>query len=99
MSFEFLAGLVLAHGYLVVFLAVALDCAALQRQWASAMTFIQIALAVALVGFVMVRSFRSRWLRLALGAALLALFSLRATTMMTEETQPAPDLRDASSSF
>src|SRR5437667_228290 len=29
MSFEFLAGLVLAHGYLVVFLAVALDCAAL----------------------------------------------------------------------
>ena len=29
MSFEFLAGLVLAHGYLVVFLAVVLDCAAL----------------------------------------------------------------------
>src|SRR2546425_6335950 len=29
MSFEFLAGLVLAHGYLVIFLAVALDCAAL----------------------------------------------------------------------
>src|SRR3989442_8164955 len=29
MSFEFLTSLVLAHGYLVVFLAVALDCAAL----------------------------------------------------------------------
>ena len=29
MSFDFLAGLVLAHGYVVVFLAVALDCAAL----------------------------------------------------------------------
>ena len=29
MSFDFLAGLVLAHGYVIVFLAVALDCAAL----------------------------------------------------------------------
>src|SRR5258707_14095898 len=29
MSFDFLAGLVLAHGYVVVFVAVALDCAAL----------------------------------------------------------------------
>jgi len=29
MSFDFLAGLILAHGYVVVFLAVALDCAAL----------------------------------------------------------------------
>src|SRR5438874_5299520 len=29
MNFEFITSLVLAHGYLVVFLAVALDCAAL----------------------------------------------------------------------
>src|SRR5437879_12733933 len=29
MSFDFLAGLVLAHGYVIVFLAVALDCAVL----------------------------------------------------------------------
>src|SRR5207249_630497 len=100
MSFELLAGMVLAHGYLVVFPAVGAamwassyvlvgygagaNLGGLQRQWASAMPVVQIALAIGLVGFVMVRFSRARWLRIAVGAALLAMFSVRATTMVTE---------------
>jgi len=87
-----------ATAYVLVGYGAGANLGALQRQWASAMTVIQIALAIGLVGFVMVRFSRARWLRIAVGAALLAMFSLRATTMVTEETQPAPDLRDAPSS-
>jgi len=87
-----------ATAYVLVGYGAGANLGALQRQWASAMTVIQIALAFGLVGFVMVKFARARWLRIAVGAALLAMFSVRATTMVTEETQPAPDLRDAPSS-
>ena len=87
-----------ATAYVLVGYGAGANLGALQRQWASAMTVVQIALAIGLVGFVMVRFSRARWLRIAVGAALLAMFSVRATTMVTEETQPVPDLRDAPSS-
>ena len=87
-----------ATSYVLVGYGAGANLGALQRQWASAMTVVQIALAIGLVGFVMVRFSRARWLRIAVGAALLAMFSVRATTMVTEETQPVPDLRDAPSS-
>jgi len=60
----------------------------LQRHWASASTVLQIAVAIAIVTFVCVKCARARWLRVAVGAALLALFAVRATTLMLEDLQP-----------
>jgi len=60
----------------------------LQRQWASLTTSFQIVLAAAIVAIVGVKCFRARWLRVAVGAALLALFSVRATTLMLEDAEP-----------
>jgi len=64
------------------------NLAALQHHWTSASTILQIALAVAIAAFVGIKCARARWLRIAVGAALLALFSVRATTMMLEDLEP-----------
>lgn len=81
-------GALWALAYVLVGYCAGANLAALQRQWASATTAAQIALATAVAGFVCVKGFRSRWLRVGIGAALLALFSLRATIMMVEDLQP-----------
>jgi len=52
---------------------------------------IQIALTIAIVAFATVKFLRARWLRIAVGAALLAVFSLRAITLVTEELHPGAD--------
>jgi hypothetical protein len=44
--------------------------------------------AIAIVTIVGVKCFRARWLRVVVGAALLALFSVRATTLMLEDAEP-----------
>ena len=66
--------------------------AALQQHWSSAATTIQIVVALAAVAFVTFKFFRARWTRTTLGAALLALFSIRATTLMfdDDELEPVP---------
>jgi len=43
------------------------------------------------VAFATVKFLRARWLRIAVGAALLAVFSLRAITLVTEELHPGAD--------
>jgi membrane protein DedA with SNARE-associated domain len=77
-----------AAAYVLIGYGAGANLAALQRQWASATTVAQIALAVVIVAFVTVKSFRARWLRVAVGAALLAVFSVRATTMMINDLEP-----------
>jgi membrane protein DedA with SNARE-associated domain len=77
-----------AATYVLAGYAAGKNLAVLQRHWTSASTALQIALAVAIVTFVCVRCARARWLRVALGAALLALFAVRATTLMVEDFQP-----------
>jgi membrane protein DedA with SNARE-associated domain len=83
-----LGGAMWAIAYVLVGYCAGANLSALQRQWASATTTAQIALAAAVAGFVCVKCFRSRWLRVGVGAALLALFSLRATIMMVEDLEP-----------
>src|SRR2546423_629208 len=86
MSFDFLAGLVLAHGYAVVFLAVALDCAALPIPGELLLLTIG---GLAVQGeLASVPGSAAAAGRGAVGAALLAVFSLRAITLVTEELQP-----------
>jgi len=83
-----LGGAMWAMAYVLIGYGAGANLAALQRQWASATTAGQIGLAVVIAGFVTIKCVRSRWLRVGVGAALLALFSLRATMMMTEELEP-----------
>ena len=81
-------GAMWAATYVLVGYAAGKNLAVLQRHWASASTVLQIAVAIAIVTFVCVRCARARWLRVAVGAALLALFAVRATTLMLEDLQP-----------
>ena len=83
-----LGGAMWAATYVLVGYAAGKNLAVLQRHWASASTVLQIAVAIAIVTFVCVRCARARWLRVAVGAALLALFAVRATTLMLEDLQP-----------
>jgi membrane protein DedA with SNARE-associated domain len=77
-----------AAAYVLIGYGAGANLAALQRQWASATTIVQIVLAIAIVAFVAVKCFRARWVRIAVGAALLAVFSIRATTMMIQDLEP-----------
>lgn len=81
-------GAMWAMAYVLVGYGAGANLAALQHQWASATTAAQIALAAVCVGFVGIKGFRSRSVRVAVGAALLALFSLRATILMVEDLEP-----------
>jgi membrane protein DedA with SNARE-associated domain len=83
-----LGGAMWACTYVLVGYAAGKNLAVLQHHWASASTVLQIALAVAIVTFVGVKCARARCLRVAVGAALLALFAVRATTLMLEDLQP-----------
>jgi len=83
-----LGGAMWAATYVLVGYAAGKNLAVLQRHWASASTVLQIAVAIAIVTFVCVKFARARWLRVAVGAALLALFAVRATTLMLEDLQP-----------
>jgi membrane protein DedA with SNARE-associated domain len=69
-----------------------------QQHWKTAMTFVQIGLTIAVVAYVARRLLRTSRLRLAVGAALIALFSLRAATLAIEEARAeiAPPSRSAS---
>jgi len=83
-----LGGAMWAAAYVLIGYGAGANLAALHHQWASATTAVQIVLAGVIAAFVSVRCSRSRSLRIAVGAALLALFALRATTMMLEELEP-----------
>ena len=85
-----LGGAMWAAAYVLIGYGAGANLAALQQHWASATTALQIVLAGVIAAFVSVRCFQSRRLRIAIGAALLALFSLRATTMMLDELEPVP---------
>jgi membrane protein DedA with SNARE-associated domain len=77
-----------AAAYVLVGYGAGKNLAALQHHWSSATTIVQIVLAVAIAAFVCIKCARARWLRIAIGAALLALFSVRATTMMLHDLEP-----------
>jgi len=77
-----------ATAYVLIGYGAGANLGSLQYQWASATAVIQIALTIAIVAFATVKFLRARWLRIAVGAALLAVFSLRAITLVTEELQP-----------
>ena len=77
-----------AAAYVLLGYGAGANLAALQRQWASLTTSFQIVLAAAIVAIVGVKCFRARWLRVVVGAALLAIFSVRATTLMLEDAEP-----------
>jgi membrane protein DedA with SNARE-associated domain len=81
-------GAMWSAAYVLIGYGAGKNLAALQHHWASASTIAQIALAVAIAVFVGVKCARARWLRIAVGAALLALFSVRATTMMLQDLEP-----------
>jgi len=85
-----IGGAVWASMYVLVGYGAGSNLTALQQHWTSAMTALQIVLAGVIAAFVTVRCFQSRSLRIAIGAALLALFSLRATTMILEDLEPVP---------
>ena len=80
-----------ATAYVLIGYGAGANLGSLQYQWASATAVIQIALTIAIVAFATVKFLRARWLRIAVGAALLAVFSLRAITLVTEELQPGAD--------
>jgi membrane protein DedA with SNARE-associated domain len=81
-----------AAAYVTVGYLAGRHLAALQRHWSNAATTLQIVVAIAIVAFVMIRFFRARWTRTTLGAAMLALFSIRATTLMfdDDDLEPVP---------
>ena len=83
-----IGGAIWAAAYVLVGYGAGANLVALQQHWASATTALQIVLAGVLAAFVSVTCFRSRSLRIATGAALLALFALRATTMMLQDLEP-----------
>jgi membrane protein DedA with SNARE-associated domain len=83
-----IGGAIWAAVYVLIGYGAGANLTALQRQWASMTTTFQIVLAAGIVGIVGVKSLRARWLRVALGAVLLALFSVRATTLMLEDAEP-----------
>jgi membrane protein DedA with SNARE-associated domain len=87
-----------ATGYVLVGYGAGAHLDTVQRHWTSAVTVGQIALAVAVVGYLARRFLRTSRLRLAVGAALLALFSLRAATVAIEDLRPdvTPPSRSAS---
>ena len=85
-----IGGAMWAAAYVILGYGAGANVAALQHHWASATTALQIVLAGVIAAFAAVRCFQSRAVRLAIGAALLALFSLRATTMMLEDLEPVP---------
>jgi membrane protein DedA with SNARE-associated domain len=82
-----LGGMIWATAYVLLGYGAGANLGALQRQWSSATTVFQILIGCAVVAVVTVKSFRARWLRVAIGAALLALFSVRATTLMLEDAE------------
>jgi membrane protein DedA with SNARE-associated domain len=83
-----IGGAMWATAYVLLGYGAGANLAALQRQWASLTTTFQIVLGAAILGIVGVKCVRARWLRVAIGAALLALFSVRATTLMLEDAEP-----------
>ena len=82
-----LGGAMWAAAYVLLGYGAGANLGALQRQWSSATTVMQIVLGIAIVAVVSVKCVRARWLRVAVGAALLALFSVRATTLMLEDAE------------
>jgi len=82
-----LGGMMWATAYVLLGYGAGANLGALQRQWSSATTVLQFAIGGAILGVVAVKCVQSRWLRVAVGAALLALFSVRATTLMLEEAE------------
>lgn len=83
-----IGGTMWAAAYVLLGYGAGANLAALQQQWANLTTSFQIVLAAAIVAIVGVKCFRARWLRVVVGAALLALFSVRATTLMLEDVEP-----------
>ena len=81
-------GALWAAAYVLIGYGAGANLTALQRQWASMTTTFQMVVAIAIVTIVGVKCFRARWLRVVVGAALLALFSVRATTLMLEDAEP-----------
>jgi membrane protein DedA with SNARE-associated domain len=73
-----------AAAYVLVGYGAGANLGTLQRHWASAMSVVQIALAAGVVAFAVHKLLRASRIRLAIGAALLALFSLRAATAATD---------------
>jgi membrane protein DedA with SNARE-associated domain len=85
--------------YVLVGFAAGSRLETVQRHWSSAMTVLQVMLAVAVIGYLAHRMLRTSRLRLAVGAALIALFSVRAATLATDDVQRAelvPPSRSAS---
>jgi membrane protein DedA with SNARE-associated domain len=82
-----LGGAVWSAAYVLIGYGAGANLAALQDRWTSATTAIQIVVAIAIAALVSVKCVRARWLRIAVGAALLAVFSVRATTMMLEDLE------------
>jgi len=80
-----------ATAYVLIGYGAGANLGSLQYQWANATAVIQIALTIGIITFATVKLMRARWLRIAVGAALLAMFSLRAITLATEERQPGAD--------
>jgi membrane protein DedA with SNARE-associated domain len=83
-----IGGALWAAAYVLIGYGAGANLTALQRQWASMTTTFQMVVAIAIVTIVGVKCFRARWLRVVVGAALLALFSVRATTLMLEDAEP-----------
>jgi membrane-associated protein len=82
-----LGGAIWATAYVLIGYGAGANLGALQRQWASATTAFQVVIGCAIVAVVGVKCVRARWLRVVVGAALLALFSVRATTLMLEDAE------------
>ncbi len=76
-----------ATGYVLVGWSAGANLDAVQQHWKTVMTLAQIALTLAVAGYLARRLLRTSRLRLAVGAALIALFSLRAATLAVEEAQ------------
>jgi membrane protein DedA with SNARE-associated domain len=93
-----LGALLWSTAYVLVGFGAGANLGVVQRHWTTAMTVVQIALGTGVAGYVATRFFRVSRLRMAVGAALIALFSLRAASIPTDDVQPeiAPPSRSAS---